>query len=300
MNSDLLDAAAQETFVVQFPHPGEEHNPGNARRQSWNAGRHRRKFLKSHGRFVAEDESVGDGDLVFWGEWEAPSYIIKRWEPKDHLPRFLHSPVWERPPAGMMRQNTDPWVFGDSFRYSNCNQLRHKPQRKRTALQELTPGSVVLFGSTIGGEFVIDTVFVVKDSCRFSPSEPPETDEVFRVCTVESLITTGNTSDDPFTLYRGATLEAPVNGMYSFVPCWRANAAMARFQRPAISQSHTYINPSSTQTPRGAKALRSAPEVRGLWESTRGQVLKTGCLLGVWFENPKFDEASQEKEMAFD
>ena len=114
---------------------------------------------------------------------------------------------------------------------------------------------------------------MVKDSCRFSPSEPPETDEVFRVCTVESLI---------------------------FVPCWRANAAMARFQRPAISQSHTYINPSSTQTPRGAKALRSPPEVRGLWESTRGQVLKTGCLLGVWFENPKFDEASQEKEMAFD
>jgi hypothetical protein len=130
------------------------------------------------------------------------------------------------------RQNTDPWVFGDSFRFSNCRQLtlRQKP----SALQKLTEGSMVLFGSTISGEFVSDTVFVVKDSCPFSPAKPPETDETFRVCTIESLLTTGD-ADNPFTLYRGARYEAPANGMYSFVPCRRADADNVRFTRPSIS-----------------------------------------------------------------
>ena len=289
----MIDVTAPPQFVVQFPHPGGEHNPGNCRRQPWNAGDHRRKFLQSDGRYVAEDGSLGDGALVFWGEWEAPSYIIERWEPKDFLPRLLHTPVWERPAARKMpRQNTDPWVFGDSFRYSNCRQLT--PQRNPSALQKLTPGSMVLFGSTIGGEFIIDTVFVVKDSCPFSPNEPPETDEAFRVCTVESLITTGNTSTDPFTLYRGATYVAPINGMYSFVPCRRADTAQARFPRPSISLPG-YVNPSSTQTARGAKNPCSAADVREQWRNVRKQVFEAGCLLGVWFETPQLDDDSTEK-----
>jgi hypothetical protein len=288
----MIDVAAPPQFVVQFPHPGGEHNPGNVPRQSWNTGDHARKFLQSNGRYVAEDGSLGDGALVFWGEWEAPSYVIKRWGPKDFLPCFLHTPVWERPAAGRTRQNTDPWVFGDSFRFSNCRQLTRKPMRKRTALQMLTPGSLVLFGSTNKfGKFTIDTVFVVKDSCPFSPGKPPETDEAFRICTVESLLATGN-ADDPFTLYRGATYEAPVNGMYSFVPCRRADADRARFPRPSISLSRDYVNPSSKQAPRGATNPRSVADVREQWEDVRKQVLDAGCLLGVWFSTPQLDQDS--------
>jgi hypothetical protein len=44
-----------------------------AQRQPWNAGSHHRKFLLSNGRYVAEDGSLGEGGIVFWGEWEAPS-----------------------------------------------------------------------------------------------------------------------------------------------------------------------------------------------------------------------------------
>jgi hypothetical protein len=290
MKSTMIDVTAPPQFVVQFPHPGGEHNPGNCRRQPWNAGDHRRKFLQSEGRCVAKDGSLSDGALVFWGEWEAPSIIKERWVKKDPLPRFLHVPIWEHQTAGgMPRQNTDPWVFGDSFRFSNCRQLT--PQRNPSALQKLTPGSMVLFGSTIGGEFVVDTVFVVKDFCTFSPGKPPETDEAFRVCTVESLITTGNAAADPFTLYRGATYEAPINGMYSFVPCRRADTAQARFLRPSISLPG-YVNPSSTQTARGAKDPRSAADVREQWENVRKQVLDASCLLGVWFATPQLDSNS--------
>lgn len=152
---------------------------------------------------------------------------------------------------------------------------------------------MVLFGSTIGGEFILDTVFVVKDSCPFSPVEPPETDEAFRVCTIESLITTGYGATDPLTLYRGATYAAPINGMYSFVPCRRANTAQARFPRPSISLPG-YVNPSSTRAARGAKDPRSAADVREQWENVCKQVLDAGCLLGVWFETPQLDEVSTE------
>jgi hypothetical protein len=145
---------------VHFPHPGDEHNPGNVRRQPWNTGNHRRKFLRSDGRYVAEDGSLYDASLVFWGEWEAPSYIVDCWLPEGRLPRFLHEPVWERPTTSGHRQNTDPWVFGDCFRYSNCKQLDQ--QLNPSALQRLTRGSIVLFGSTVDlksrPRFVIDTL----------------------------------------------------------------------------------------------------------------------------------------------
>jgi hypothetical protein len=229
---------------------------------------------------------------VFWGEWEAPSYIIpKRWERADALPRFLHRPVWERPAPNERRLNTDPWVFGDSFRYSNCCQLTRN--RNRSALQRLTPGSLILFGSIIDAEFVIDTVFVGGDKyppCPFSPGKPPETDEAFRVCTVESLLTTGN-RDDPFTLYQGATYEAPFNGRYSFVPCRRADADNLRFPRPSICLG-SYVNPRSWRRPSGATRPRSESVVHEQWENIRRQVLDAGCLLGVWFPTPQLDKDS--------
>lgn len=291
MRFTVSNGTVSLSFVVQFPHPGEEHNPGSAERQTWNTGNHRRKFLQSHGRWVAGDGSPSEDDLVFWGEWEAPSYVIKRWERKDSLPRFLHRPVWERPATKGIRQNTDPWVFGDSFRFSNCKQLT--PTRNRSRLQSLTRGSLILFGSTIGLEFIIDTVFVVKDSRPFSPGEPPQTDEAFRVCTVESLLMSGK-ADDPLTLYRGATFEAQINGMYSFVPCRRANADEMRFPRPSISLGH-YVNPKSKQSPRLIE-VHSQADVRDLWLSVRKQVLDAGCMLGVWFATPPLEKKSSHAE----
>ena len=275
-------------FVVQFPHPGCEHNPGVAQRQSWNTESHCRKFLQSYGRYVGDDGALCDSDLVFWGEWEAPSYIVNRWDPQDSLPRFLHRPVWERLKATGRRLNTDPWIFGHCFRYSNCRQLT--PRHNRAALQFLTPGSLILFGSTIASQFVIDTVFVVKDSCRFSPGEPPESDEAFRVCTVESLLTTGN-DNDSFTLYWGATYQDRdcFNGMYSFVPCRRADADDMRFARPSISIGD-YVNPKSW---RAARLTPCSPaDARRQWENVRRQVLGAGCLLGVWFATPELDRDS--------
>jgi hypothetical protein len=217
------------------------------------------------------------------GEWEAPSYVKKEWPPQAPLPRFLHTPVWEHPTDSDPRQNTDPWVFGDCFRYSNCR------QPSQPALRTLTRGSVIIFGSSLSGNFVVDTVFVVTDSCPFSPADPPETDDAFRVCTVESLLTDEKYAGNPFTLYWGATYEASINGMYSFVPCRRADAQKPRFPRPLISLPGQYLNPRA-QAPKGAGQPRSLEEVRQQWENVRKQIQAADCLLGVHFSTPNLDQ----------
>ena len=149
-----MSKQAAHVFVVQFPHPGPERNPGYASRQPWNTGDHRRKFMCCPGRYVDVDRdgSLAEAKLTFWGEWEPPSDIVERWPERGSLPRFLHVPVWEHSaPKG--RQNTDPWVFGDHFRHSNCG------QQARPALHRLTPGSIILFGSGLAKteEFIVDT-----------------------------------------------------------------------------------------------------------------------------------------------
>jgi hypothetical protein len=294
-----MAAQLVQPVVVQFPHPGGEHNPGKATRMPWNTGEHRRKFLQGPGRYVGDGGVLVEAPLVFWGEWEAPSCVIKRWSAEDDLPQFLHAPVWERPRFGGLRQNTDPWVFGDCFRYSNCRQLS---QRR---LQNLAPGTLILFGSALepssaARRFVIDTVFVVsEDRQRFTPADPPNTDEAFRICTVESLATDGDgmmcgsvkscgATNSWFTLYRGATHENPVDGMYSFVPCKRADRENFRFSRPKLSLPSEIVSPAS-QAPNGAGNPLPRRKIQDLWKIVRDQIHSAGCLERVHFSTPPED-----------
>ena len=48
-------------LIVQFIHPGGEHRPDNHDHKDWNAGPHRRKFLISPGRYIAEGLRLPDG-----------------------------------------------------------------------------------------------------------------------------------------------------------------------------------------------------------------------------------------------
>jgi hypothetical protein len=272
--------------IVQFPHPGPERGRKNwheGLRVPWNARQlHRRKFLVSSGRYVDESGSLSEGELVFWGEWEPPSYVIEKWKKRPPLPTFLHRPVWQRrKPTGA--QNTDPWVFGKCFRYSNCHQLR---KSGKIFLQDLSRGSLILFGSVIGKSFILDTVFVVKDSKRYKPGKPPASDKAFQVCTLETLGPSW-----PLTLYDGVTYEDrnDFNGMYSFVPCRRRDSVGFRFKRPAIS-IRKYINPKSWQTP-SHKQVDSEAAIREVWDNVRTQVLRH-CVSGISFSTPRLEKGS--------
>ena len=119
-------------------------------------------------------------------------------------------------------------------------------------MKRLTPGSVICFGSTVGGQFCVDTVFVVHSATPWTPhdADAVERDEAFLTCTAGSLCTHQDTIDQPLTLYRGATFDDRVEGMYSFVPAKTIDSAEPRFERPAIHIPEA-INPSSRQSTAG-------------------------------------------------
>jgi hypothetical protein len=236
-----------DASIVQFPHPGAEHVP-RSDVMPWNTGPHRRKFLRSHGSIVSPNGAITfEGQLAFWGEWEPPSIIERRWADKRGLPTVLHAPCWEDPGPLGKRQNTDPWVFGSNFLYSNCKQLN--PTGTASALQRLQSGSLILFGSVRGDEFVLDTVFAVADPItRYRPEDGlVGRSEAFTACTLDSLTTTSaRYSRATFTLFRGATPREPVNGMFSFVPCrpWVSDDPPVRASGRTTPGDHQSSQPS--------------------------------------------------------
>ncbi len=280
--------SAAATFFVQFPHPGAEHNP-RSDEMPWNTAGHRRKFLVSPGRYLNGNGCVEESDLSFWGEWEAPSRVKRRWPKSGHMPRALHRPYWAEPTTNASRQNTDPWVFGKRMMYSNCKQITNLG--RPSSMQNLARGSVICFGSTINQEFCVDTVFVV--SCRetWTPIKVQDldVDDAFLTCTARAIATlTKPVAHASFTLYRGATVDDPVEGMFSFVPARLADREDTRFSRPPISLE--FINPANRQSTWGSKRSLSITSVRGAWKAVRDQVLDAGHLLGVWLQTPRREE----------
>ena len=268
-------------FFIQFPHPGAEHKPpANGRDKHWNVGDHARKFLISRGTYVDSDLEPRDDELVFWGEWEPPSRVERRWAKSGRLPEALHRPYWMVPASASFRQNTDPWVFGPTMHYSNC--------RQTSSMQRLSPGSIICFGSSMDGEFCVDTVFVVASSEPWTPAQAARVnaEAAFITCTAESLATSARDANGRYKLYRGATLEHPVQGMFSFVPARLARSASARFRRPAITLPGL-INPASTQSPRGVNDRLSLDGLRVAWSQIRDQVLAENLVMAVRFDTPE-------------
>lgn len=291
----MFRTMADTACFVQFPHPGGEHRFAGDE-MPWNVGRHGRKFLVARGRYVDGDDRRREGEMVFWGEWEPPSRIECHWPAEGDLPRTLHRPYWTRPGRSWSRQNTDPWVFGEQMVYSNCKQTTGTP-RRRTSMQTLPVGSVICFGSVLHGRFCVDTVFVVAGSQPWTPGRVIDLDvgEAFTVCTAEPLIAAVSDdgcgsgcapdSEPELTFYRGATIDKPVHGMYSFVPARPAEHPPPRFERPAVDLPGL-INPASRQSTRGARRELPIEDVHRAWISLRSQILAHDLVLATCLATP--------------
>jgi hypothetical protein len=196
--------------------------------KEWNKGDHRRKFIKSKGSYIENDIKL-DGDILFWGEWE-PTSIVETLDipenisPHEVYPKHLHYPFLPKEDKikfyqSKKFQNTDPFVFGEAFRYSICLQDTF------TVLNNLEKGSIILFGSCVPprgySRFVIDTIFVVKDSMSYTSALDEKlnhlglyTEIVIRMACKEDLLNNNICR----TLYTGATYDNPINEMFSYVP----------------------------------------------------------------------------------
>lgn len=279
--------------AVQFPHPGKEHNakPYVGGVFPWNVGEHCRKFLEAPGRWSTAD-ATGEGMLRFWGEWEAPSDVVEELSPATPgHPRFVHHPRIDTGNGGH-RQNTDPLVL-DGFRYSNCRQHQFKDQPSPTKMAELEVGSVILFGSMQNG-WVLDTMFVVgsrETYGRGDVEELSQQDPMLGFAAVQPLYSNPDRHLE-FVLYRGATIDAPVGGRYSFVPA--VPAERGSFARPHIN--HPTLNYNLSMATR--LLADTAGDVHELWSSIREQVLDAGLVLATSLEGPPLPDGSDQRSLA--
>jgi hypothetical protein len=249
----------------------------------WNRGPHARKFLRADGQYVSNG-TVRSGRFAFWGEWEPQSRVVETF-PDSTLgePGWLHEPLWEVPAHRQLLQNTDPLVYGDQFLYTNCRQGRN------SKLRELAPGSIVVFGSKLGGEFVLDTVFVVDGiGERFEQASPGDIrcDDWVRAVVFDPLSRRPRQSPHPFRLYRGRSYGDAQDGPFSFVPCRAYESEKLAFARPAVRLPRRWIEPDLAL---GAKATpATASDLRELWHRILDGVVGTADLdLGVRLTAPK-------------
>ena len=288
-----------QLLFIQFLHPGSEHTPdkNNPNHISWNQSKHKRKFIKNPGAYL-EGDRKNDSDLIFWGEWEPQSDVIQELEVKQKkvYPKYLYQPYYSIIDNKQFLQNTDPFVFGNNFYYVCCRQAT---KRGSTKLRFLERGSVILFGSCLNKQFVLDTVFVVDsyvdiESLEQISQHVPETDrETYVDVTLKHIL--DNTSDScikknesnctasqNFHLYTGAKFDNPVNDMFSFFPClpYKQNSNIG-FIRPAIQVSD--ISPNLNQN---FKILNSKQGHQQLWQQVRRQVEQAGLKIGIHSKLP--------------
>ncbi len=283
---------------VQFPHPGGEHGPETG--CGWNRLKysHMRKFMKLQGRWSDAEDKEQSGELWAWGEWEAESEIIREFNHRQdnkRCPRYLWSPYYVPKKKYRGLHNTDPFIFGDRFLYSNCGQL----SEKKVGLKCLDRGSIIVFGSAkkINGDYnwQLDTVFVVNDFTDYAIHDAhaqlnSRVPDEFMDVTVSPIVanTEAVLSANKLRLYRGATPDDPVHGMYSFFPAVPAGGDSG-FARPVINLSSECFNPENTQAPKGiAENGRrfSCDEQRDLWDKLVEQVREYGLVLGTQADLP--------------
>ena len=235
--------------------------------------------------------------MLYWGEWEPESEAQRIDNPIDRGPRFIHVPYYVVPRSYRGLQNTDPFVFGEQFHYTGCQQ---RTTKSVTQLRYLSEGSVILFGSCEDrNEFVLDTVFVVDrwiDHSRLNYRRvlggaiSPEYEEVTvcpwyqePVAQAKSCAPAG--SQATWRLYFGVTCANPLQGMYSFFPCRPYDAKSKGFGRPRISLP-SVITDNLNQ---GKKLTekRSLDEMKLLWRRVAEQVIEQGLALGVYAEMPE-------------
>lgn len=332
--------------IVQFHHMGKEHlisedGASFSKKDEkkilakgimpWNDGAHRRKFMKNDGKYIGLDNKIVEGEIMLWGEWEGISNIskidYKKSPIEEDMPKYIHkpravplekcidNPVIPQKDGIDSWQNTDPYIYGNFFIYSNCQQSKGK----NGIMKSLDRGSVIAMGSHVG-VFCVDTVFVVSEVlCTYSRSNLKGIKKLLRDgvishtfwnATIVPLLElyekeqnsgsgcgmkkNENIEEREFKLYKAATYDNQVDGMYSFFPC-KPYADGQGFKRIPLNHDK-YINPHLTQKIQ-SRDKDSSPwiverdEAYDFWNSIRLQVLQNeqDLRLGIWTKEPELE-----------
>lgn len=271
---------------VQLNHHGNEwpykigtgyHLINNQIIREWNNyPKHYRKFIRCDGEYLLSLETQPLKEkLQFWGEWEGNS-VFSPIGNKNNIPNGIHEPFHSTIKIGC--QNTDPYVYGDCFKYATCSQSGE--------LVNLLPDSIVLFGTTKDAGFELDTVFIVKSyETAFSVSQNNAENYslVYREETLDRLKDTylGPNPSRQKRLYKSKTWWNDKN-YFSFVPCKiDGNKGFQKALLPIPPFAKQKVGHPYRQFDKTDHVI--------LWEFIVSEVLKQGFSLGVRFEEPKIN-----------
>jgi hypothetical protein len=259
--------------IIQFLHPGVQPHltknnatffTKNTGILNWNQGSHKRKYLHTRGDIIGPNNMYQENqDIVFWGEWEPPSQFQLLNNPLP-LPQSIHTPIEPGEGGGA---NTDPFVFGNRFLYSNCM------QKVTNKLGNLPDGSIILFGSEYNKSFLLDTVLVIRNSISMALINKEyikeNTDTIF-MNTVYNQI--GNKK--AFKLYLGETYKDNQE-IFSFFPCQKYSENN-EFQRPILDWQ--YYNLKEPGAGQGWKEIEYSNEY---YNTLKNDLIARGYLLGT-------------------
>lgn len=282
---------------IQLNHPGHQKSfrLGHGYRQinnqiirEWsNDNVHFRKFIQNNGHYVnsLKDLNPTQADLYFWGEWEGNSFFNPF--PRANyriLPNGLHKPFHSTFIRGS--QNTDPYIFGDNFKYCVCKQSGR--------LTNLLLDDLILFGTVVPSlnKFYIDTVYVIKDnnsSANVQATDGVNYSQVYKGETLEQLneYLKTPTYKNNNKVYHSKTWWDD-NDYFSFVPC-KLSYDKVGFERLFIELSNQTFQLS--RNPTGKSFLqRCSLSSQDLWNEIVKISLEQGFKLGVKFDEPTFND----------
>lgn len=308
---------------VQLNHPGEQKpfklghgylKINDAIIREWNNdNNHYRKFIQQKGYYLddLEDNSPKQAELFFWGEWEGNSIFRPFYQNNYELmPNGIHQPFHSIAIRGT--QNTDPYVFGDDFKYCVCKQ--------NGKLTELAENDLILFGSVYPSKnkFLIDTVFVVKSyvlSSEVRSNKGCSYSKIYREETLEQLYeylkisnseyendvanansnktktkipktSRSNKTDEHSNqkrIYHGKTWWDD-NHYFSFVPC-KLSSENNGFERFCLNLDNNKFNFS--KNPTGISYLKKCNLTpKELWQEIAVECKNQGFKLGIKIEEP--------------
>lgn len=146
-------------------------------------------------------------------------------------------------------------------------------------LRRLGRGSVILFGSSLGDRFVLDTVLVVAGwvEHRRRDDLADHADEAHVRATIDPMYGWGE-DKRTYRLYVGATPDTSVDGMFSFVPSRPAVGAQSGFPRP-VMELNGLINPNARIQARMLHV--SVERIPDLWRTVVESVRAEGLALAT-------------------
>jgi hypothetical protein len=259
----------------------------------WNrSAPHHRKLLSSTEATVidAGNNVLQYQDITFIGEWECCSSFVPCGQKSPF--NLIHTPIHSKHDDAILDcMNTDPYVFGDEFKWICCKQ----PNKSR-----IRRGDIVLFGSYTllnrkVDKMLIDTVFVVDRVIGIEEFDPAQ----FTWCYNDVTIThtkdkkgtkiAESTENKDFYIVLGKMYDPAKsyeeNVPFSYVPCRRtSNGLMDKL----ILDRHLPI-----------KELAGGPLRIGqngghldiddhldAWDVVTRLVRSNGCDLGVYMPEP--------------